>query len=457
MTLADEQVRRAGPPVSRAPAWVAPAAILALVAIPCGMGLIGLHELWEAPERPGWQEWVGHFGMAFALAALALVMIQFSMSARLKLLDRAFGLDRLLRAHRVTGVIAGSLAFLHPLLLFSMKSYTPPPMGVYEWRVVIGAATLALLAVVICTSLGRKFLMLPYGSWLWIHRLVFVVAVAALVHALVMHSDLDELWARLPVLTLFALHVALFVRVKLVRPARLRGRPYVVRSVTEMNHNVCRLELAPAGHAGFVHDPGQFAFIKIVGKGIPGEEHPFTISSPARRDGSVQFSIKASGDFTKLIPRTAAGDKVRVHGPFGRFTCLVKSSGDRPLVMIAGGVGITPILAMLEYLAANQPDRTVTLIWGNRKQRDIFAADQVDAIAARMPNLSVRHVMSHQDDWQGEKGLVDRARLDRLLSPARGELGVFLCGPPAMMGSVAAALRSLGVRRRRIYTERFEL
>jgi len=445
------------PPVG-APAWVRPVAAAALVLLPCGMAAIAFRTHAFRVEFFGQlQGWLITSGKAAGLAALTLVMLQFAMSARLRLLDRAFGLDRLMRVHRYAGAAAGVLAVAHPLLLFAADNYRAGPMDLSSWPLLLGAAVLTLLAVVLCTSLWRAFLMLPYGVWLWIHRLVFVIAAAAVTHALRLGADLSQAWARTALLVLFGAYAALFAWVKAARPILLLRRRFSVAAVRQLNHNVCRLELTPISHPGLVNLPGQFAFLRIKGRNVPSEEHPFTISSPPARDGAVAFTIKASGDFTRLIPHVAPGDRAKVHGPFGRFSFLARTQPGRPLVMIAGGVGVTPMLSMLGYLAEADPQRQVTFIWANRRQRDIFDMQWLEQIAARMPHLDVHHVLAEQPDWPGERGLLDRAVLDRLLPANRGQADVYLCGPPAMMDSVRSSLLKLGVRRRGIHTERFQL
>ena len=123
--------------------------------------------------------------------------------------------------------------------------------------------------------------------------------------------------------------------------------------------------------------------------------------------------------------------------------------------MIAGGIGITPILSMLRHMAATGDDRPVTLIWGNRREDDIVYRQQLEALAAGPMNLRIHHVLSEQESWPGLTGFVDAPLLGRVLSDEQLRGQVFLCGPPVMMASVGRALRSMNVPRRRIHTERF--
>jgi predicted ferric reductase len=225
--------------------------------------------------------------------------------------------------------------------------------------------------------------------------------------------------------------------------------------VREVSYNVTNLTLKPTDSEVFHYMPGQFAFITLKRKGFGTEEHHFTLtSSPARRD-AISFTIKASGDFTGTINQTKVGDIAYIDGPYGEFSHVAHRAGD--LVMIAGGIGITPFLGMLRYVADTGDNRSIMLIWGNRTEKDIVFREEFEALRTRLPNLRICHVMSAQPDWPGEKGKVDESILGRVLAGCDRKTRVFLCGPPPMMDLVKDALARLKFCRRRIHTERFRL
>lgn len=397
-------------------------------------------------------------GKATGLMAGVLLMLQFALSARLKLLDRAFGLDRLLRYHKLIGISAGVLASLHPLLLYGSNVYSVGALAWSRWPELVGAGLLAVLWVVLCTSLWAAFLGLSYRGWWGVHQLAFLAVALLAVHGLVIGSDLAGGWARVLWMAMVAAYAVLFVWVKLVKPLVLRKNRFAVASVERLNHNVWTVALTgPPGRA-FRHLPGQFAFLKLHGESLPAEEHPFTISSaPSPNGQQIGFTVKASGDFTARIGEFQAGDWATVDGPYGLFSHLVRAPRPAPLVMIAGGIGITPFLSMLRHMAAAGDDRPVTLIWGNRQEEDIVYRQELDALAAGGMRLRICHVLSEQDGWPGPAGFIDAPLLQRMLAAEelRGQL--LVCGPPVMMVSVGRALRSMGVPRRRIHTERFAL
>jgi ferredoxin-NADP reductase len=259
---------------------------------------------------------------------------------------------------------------------------------------------------------------------------------------------------------LFVSAAAAYVYHKFVGPSLRGKRPFRVESIIRETHNVWTITLAPPeGREQFEYLPGQFQFLTFLrGSRLRGEEHPFTISSSPGRKGFHASTIKESGDFTRTIGETRAGDLVAVQAPFGRFSYLLHP-GERDLVFIAGGVGITPLMSMLRHMRDMDADKEVLLLYANSTEQDILFRDELDRIAsAERPRLSVVHVLSKAaPEWRGERGHIDQAVIRKY---CRGDLegkSFYLCGPPAMMTALIAAVIDLGVPSRRVRSERFAL
>ena len=136
-----------------------------------------------------------------------------------------------------------------------------------------------------------------------------------------------------------------------------------------------------------------------------------------------------------------------LEGPLGAFTA--GASIGRKYVMVAGGIGITPIRALIESLAAG--DRDVVLLYAARTVNDLVFARELRALTPRC-----HFVLSQtaNTDNGHERGRIDTAMFERLV-PDVQEREAFVCGPPPMMKGVIGALRASGVRRSRIHYERF--
>jgi predicted ferric reductase len=236
----------------------------------------------------------------------------------------------------------------------------------------------------------------------------------------------------------------------------LKSLRYRVTGVMPLGKDARSIELEPENHPVFDYIPGQFAFLTFISEHIADEEHPYTISSTPTRPSSLQFNIRCSGDWTRHIGRLRIGDKARIDGPYGRFSHL-SLTGQGDLVMIAGGIGITPMLSMLRYMADVNDPRRISLIWSNRAKEDVILPDEFRDFEQRLKGLEMTQIFTREPGETGKKGRLDRNRLQKLLSGCSKESRFFLCGPPKMMQAVHRALIQLGFPSHAIHMEQFRL
>jgi predicted ferric reductase len=215
------------------------------------------------------------------------------------------------------------------------------------------------------------------------------------------------------------------------------------------------LELVPEKEQGLTYAPGQFAFLKVRSSAISGEEHPFTISSSPTRPPGFQFTIKESGDWTEKVKDIKTGDRAYIDGPLGIFGHLDFDSMDE-VIMIAGGIGITPMLSILRYLHDIKSGRKIALLWSNRTQKEVVYAHEFRAMAEKMPNLTIKYLFTREKGIENA-GRLDRYGLEKLLSGCSRKATVLLCGPPPMMAQVRRDMISIGFKGKSIIAERFNL
>jgi predicted ferric reductase len=308
-----------------------------------------------------------------------------------------------------------------------------------------------------CLSLWRAFLGIPYQIWYRFHRMgMFSAVVLVAVHALNVTGVFKQGWPLYALLIVLILYVVLFIWTKAIKPKLLKRSKYSVSKVSPAGRDTYAIELSPREGNVFDYAPGQFAFVTFHSESLPVERHPWSISSTPTRPQSLIFTIKCSGDFTSYIGRLKAGDNAEIDGPYGLFSYLASvRDPNRELVMIAGGVGITPMLSMLRYMVDIDQMRKATLIWSNRAEADILCREEIEEMEARLPNFAVHHVLSEQAGFQGRTGRLNQDMLRELLANSSREAAVFVCGPPPMMDSVYRDLKKIGYSSRTIFTERF--
>ncbi|HEU4644179.1 MAG TPA: hypothetical protein VFS80_01295, partial [Burkholderiales bacterium] len=204
----------------------------------------------------------------------------------------------------------------------------------------------------------------------------------------------------------------------------------------------------------FAFQAGQFAWLKLHRAFGRITEHPFSIASAPGQLPRLQFLVKEGGDFTDGIGRVAPGTRAYVDGPYGNFT--LEGRDGHGIVLIAGGVGIAPLLSLARDLAATHDPRPLTLIYADRTERQLAARGELEALA-RAPGRTLHLVLAQPPaGWSGLRGRLDAANLRACLPRDDAPAWLyFVCGPPAMIDAVELALARLGVPLRQIVSERF--
>jgi ferredoxin-NADP reductase/NAD-dependent dihydropyrimidine dehydrogenase PreA subunit len=241
------------------------------------------------------------------------------------------------------------------------------------------------------------------------------------------------------------------------REIRWRGK-LTLSDVVDETHEVKTFRFTPptGGPIPFDHLPGQFVTLHIAPRGIPTKRSYTIASSPTWHD-RIEITVKreAKGLVSRwLHDELKIGDEVEMEGPNGTFIFSGKEA-DR-LVLIGGGVGITPLMSVARYLTATNWPGKMHLILGFRSPRDFIFREELAKLQARNANLSVNITMSGPRDepWSGRVGRIDAALLTSTV-PGLAAHRVHVCGPPPMMDAVKAALASLGVPNAQIKTEAF--
>lgn len=395
------------------------------------------------------------------LLAFSIILVEFVLSGRFRFVSRRIGMDVTMRFHQLLARTALILAIVHPFLYRGPFGYQRP------WDVTrqltlttdIGALTTGLLAWVflgafVLLSIARDQLPYKYETWRLMHGLgALLIAAFALHHTL--HAGR---YSQDPVLTgvwivLFGIAATSLFYVYFVRPLFQRG--WRVTSVKPLALKTWELTLEPENHAGLDFEAGQFAWLNVGNSSFSLHENPFSISSAPAAGNHLQFMIKELGDFTRGIGQIKTGTKAHIDGPHGNLTV---SGSDQPgLALIAGGVGIAPLLGILRQLHLEKDSRPTTLVYGNRVEEQIAYRDELETLA-REHGTRIVHVLSEPpDNWTGPTGMIGPDLIEATFSAPETKAWLYvLCGPPAMMESVENALIKNGVPPNLIRLERFD-
>jgi predicted ferric reductase len=392
------------------------------------------------------------------LLSAYLALIQVVLIARLPFLERLVGFDRLTVWHRWNGHACLDLVLAHVVLSIwgyslmdhlSLAKETSSMIwgGIYPGMITATVGTFLFIAVVFSSVVVVRR-RLRYEWWYLVHLTAYAAIALAWFHQIPTGNELvldrvaADYWNSLYIATLVLL-VFFRIGVPVLNAFRFRLR---VAEVVEEGPGVVSLRIAGRGLDRLKADSGQFFLWRFLARDSWWASHPFSLSATPTND-SMRITVKALGDFSGKIRRVRPGTRVVAEGPFGTFTELVRRR--EKVVLIAGGIGITPIRALLEQMTGD-----VTVLDRVVRDDDIIFRDELEELASGR-NIDLRFVVGDHDTDEG-RDLLSPQHLQEIV-PDIAEREVYVCGPPAMTNAIRANVRHANVPARFIHAERFAL
>ena len=228
--------------------------------------------------------------------------------------------------------------------------------------------------------------------------------------------------------------------------------PLPVLAVLDESPTVRTFRLARP--ASFAFQAGQFLTVRVQTDGQP-HVRCYSISSAPEASGYLEISVKRQGVVSGMLHATLRpGSTLLAKPPAGRFT--YPDGDDRPIVLIAGGVGITPLVSMLRHGIVAEPGRPITLIYSARGRRELVFWDELSALARRHPQVRLVGTVTERDEgWQDRVGRIDAALVGNYVPNAAHSV-FLMCGPIEMIESIRQTLLALGVPEAQIRSEVFQ-
>ncbi|WP_431976858.1 ferredoxin reductase family protein [Micromonospora haikouensis] len=446
-----------------APGWWADVAGVA-----AALSLLVVTALWTADR--GVQELLSGVatgltsaGRLTGLLSADLMLIQVVLMARVPLVERRFGQDRIARWHRLAGFASFHLLLAHVALTTIGYAGTAREDVVTQfWLLVTGypgmllaTAALGLLVLVVVTSVRAARRRLRYESWHLLHLYAYLGIALALPHQLWTGAD----FVASPVARaywwtayLLALGSVLVFRLGLPAWRSLRHRVEVAAVVPEAP-GVTSVWLRGRDLHRLPVRAGQFFSWRFLDGPGWSRAHPYSLSAPPSGD-LMRITVKDLGDGSARVAALRPGTRVLLEGPYGRLTGEHWRGGG--ITMFACGVGVTPLLALLWELPY-APGQAV-LLYRARTEEEIAFRAELDRLAAER-GVVVHHLVgprAGRPAWLPAyaEGATDAEALRRL-SPDIADHDVFLCGPDGWVDAARAATRAAGVPDEHTHHERF--
>lgn len=427
-------------------------------------GVPGLLLAWDA-----WHHKLGANPVNFAILTTGMLALVFLMLTLLVTpLRKITGWNWLIFARRTFGLYAFFYAFAHFSIFFALDrsfslSSTLTEMAKRKY-LIIGSIALFSMVPLAVTSTNGMIKRMGAKRWHALHRLVYVVAICGVIHYYMqVKADVRQPLAFAGVLAvLLGYRVVAWWLSKAAQPAALRAKiwsgPLRVARIIRQTPDVqtFRFVAPDGGPLPFRHQPGQYLVISPV---INGKKvnRPYTISSSPTKPDYCEITVKReeNGHVSRHLHDTLReGDTLNISAPTGRFIFDGTQAGS--IVLIAGGVGITPLMAIARYLTDKNWKGDIYFAYAAKTPDDIIFRKELDDLKARFPNLHVHVTLSRAEDtdWTGHKGRVSAEFLMKCI-PDIAKRPCYICGPNAMMAMTVQVLKDLGVPAEQIKLEEF--
>lgn len=356
--------------------------------------------------------------VSLGLLAYTLAVFEIIISLRIKWIEKHLGLPRMYFIH---GILAGVLlisAFAHignevnQVNTFSSRAFVTPTGFLAIIFLIITALTGVFilsnkvsLNIPFLKRIKRKKMKREVG--LWLYRLSLLVVILITIHMLAIDFIRSN--------TLFSVLSGLYVVITLVLyfHNKVRQPKYTLSKITKHNQNVVELSFNSMTNKQMTYQAGQYVFVRFIDSKLPKESHPFSITSCPYQD-ELSVMIKMVGDYTQQLDALKIGDVAMIEGPYGQFYSDTIANEDTPLVLIGGGIGITPLLSIIRYELERKTNRDIELVWSLAHDQDVFLLNELEVLKGKHSNFNYHITLSQEKHDHYHYGRLNEDTFTRL-------------------------------------------
>ena len=407
-------------------------------------------------------DWVPIGNRLTALVGTSLLLVHLALVARIPWIEKTLGLDKLTSAHKRLGKPLFYLLLIHSVL--AVVSYSEisnlnlflglSSMLANYWELLLAMISILLMVAVVISSIRIARKKLSYESWYLIHLASYIAILSAIPHQLTLGTDfisqpLMQSWFTLVYIFVFGN----LIWFRIVQPVLISlAANLKIERVTPEKNNTTSLVIGGRNVSRFDAEAGQFFLVRVLNKKQWWRPHPFSVSNSPSSE--IRFTIGNRGDDTALMQKLKVGTRVILEGPFGVFTEAKRTK--RHVTLLAAGIGVAPIRALAESLAAEPGD--VTIIYRATDARDAALLNEVERIS-----LERGHKLHVLEGPRGDHGgflpedsanIPEHAQL-LALAPYLLDSDIYVCGPASWSQAVKHSVKKLGVAKNQLHIEEF--
>jgi predicted ferric reductase len=450
--------------VRRTPPWWRDA-----VAVVCWISVLVVLALWLSGRgaqllTAGPADLLTSAGRLTGLVGADLLLVQVVLMARVPMIGRSYGQDELARRHRLVGFASFNLMIAHIGLILAGYTVRDHAGLLREtWTVVtsyggmlLAAASVVALTLVVVTSIRAARRALRYESWHLLHLYAYLGVGLSIPHEIWTGADFaTSTPARVYWWSAYAIALVAVITYRIGLPGWRSLRHRIrVSSVVRESPDVVTVHLTGRGLHRLPAKAGQYFVFRFLDGPGWSRGNPYSLSAtPSRRH--LRVTAKHVGDGSGRLAGLRPGTKVLIEGPYGRLTGEQRVTAK--VAMLACGIGITPLRALLEDLDYSPGD--AVLVYRSHAIDDLVFRTELDELASRR-GVAVHYVLgprvTDRPSWlpQSAAAWTDAAAIEHLI-PAIWDYDVFVCGPDRWMDAACAAVLDAGLPPAQLHQERF--
>lgn len=404
-------------------------------------------------------------GMISFSIMLTLVLI----AVRPKAIEKKLGLTDMYEVHTWLAMALPVTLFIHVFIRWSglenVLTLDMSPASLWGYGGLITLILVMLSGIFVLSDTIIKFsnklldLKENYfkrNTHLWIHRLAIVSAIAIHFHIYQVNYLSNNIPFRI-LTTGYTILVLGWYALYKIKIARLPK--YEVVELNKPSPRIHEIVMKPVESDMLDYQAGQYGFFRFVDSEMPGEPHPFSFSSAPRvsyEENLVRIMVQEDGDWTQELDDAQVGDKVTIEGPYGDLYTEDVEAADHPIVLLSGGIGVTPNLSILREEIKKNSNRRIAFVWGVGYEEELMYYDELEKLAKEFPNFT-HHIIFSEDEVEGfSNGFVDEDFIqEENLEEMYEKATWHVCGPPPMLAAAKGLMNDNGVTEDRANVEEF--
>lgn len=410
-------------------------------------------------ETMTFADWNSVYAIIISLSRIAallgsyLALVGLVLVSRISWIERSVGHDRLVIWHRKLGPYSLYLITLHVLLvIFGYAGNDQIRLYAELWRMITrfpwmlpAFVAFIFFAVAGVTSYKRVRGNMSYETWWTIHLYTYLGISLSFMHQVLTgpmflgHPLNKAYWTGLYITAATIILLWRFI----IPTARSLRHNLRVEEIVQEGPGVISVVMRGRKLNKLNAQGGQFFGWRFIAPAQWWISHPYSLSA-APTDNYLRVTVKALGDHSKILNKIKPGTRVFFEGPYGIFVASLSTRGH--VVLIGGGVGITPLRALMEEL---DPSKTIDVLFRASKAEDLVLRDELDQLAEQM-GARVHYLVGPRAKHPMNADYISQ------LVPAFADSDVYVCGPTPLVEAVREAARDAGIPKDRVHEEAFE-